>query len=162
MSVNRSLSGLMLLILALSPALILPLGAQEVTVSGQLRPRHELRYPAAPGGKQFTSMRAHAALENDISVFIQLQDVRIWGEETNTLGDFDADHLDLHQGYVDIKRFNDSPLAARVGRQEVNLGGQRLVGAAGWTQLRRRVSSLQSVVGLVGPNGLPNDGRTSS
>jgi hypothetical protein len=56
---------------------------------------------------------------------------------TNTLGDFSADNLDLHQGYVDIKRFNDSPFATHVGRQEVYLRGQRLVGAVGWTQQGR-------------------------
>ena len=142
MSAYRSLPCLLLI------ALALPLGAQEVTVHGQLRPRHELRDPAASGGKEFTSMRARAsiraALENDITVFLQLQDVRFWGEETNTLSDFNADNLDLHQGYVDIKRFNDSPFAARVGRQEVNLGGQRLVGAVGWTQQGRSFDGVRA------------------
>jgi hypothetical protein len=136
------LAGLILL------ALALPLGAQEVTVHGQVRPRHELRDPAESGGKQFTSMRVRAsidaALENDIRVFIQLQDVRFWGEEMNTLGDFNADNFDLHQGYVEIKRFNDAPFAARVGRQEVNLGGQRLVGAVGWTQQGRSFDGVRA------------------
>jgi len=106
----RSLPGLILL------ALELPLGAQEVAGHGLLRPRHALRDPASSGGKQFTSMRVRAAieaaLEHDIEVYIELQDVRLWGEELNTLGDCSADHLDLHQGYVDIKRLNDAPLAA--------------------------------------------------
>ena len=142
MTPHRSLPTLCLL------ALALPLGAQEVTLHGQLRPRHELREPAAAGGKQFTSMRARAAieaaLENDIRVYIELQDVRFWGEEMNTLSDFSADNFNLHQGYVDIKRFSDAPFAARVGRQEVNLGGQRLVGAVGWTQQGRSFDGVRA------------------
>ena len=138
----RLLSSLILL------AVGLPLGAQEVRVHGQLRPRHELRDPASAGARQFTSMRVRAAieaaLEDDIRVYIELQDVRFWGEERNTLGDFNADNLDLHQGYVDIKSFTGSPFAARVGRQEVNLGGQRLVGAVGWTQQGRSFDGVRA------------------
>ncbi len=138
----RLLSSLILL------AVGLPLGAQEVRVHGQLRPRHELRDPASAGARQFTSMRVRAAieaaLEDDIRVYIELQAVRFWGEERNTLGDFNADNLDLHQGYVDIKSFTGSPFAARVGRQEVNLGGQRLVGAVGWTQQGRSFDGVRA------------------
>ncbi|GMR14086.1 MAG: hypothetical protein BMS9Abin29_2317 [Gemmatimonadota bacterium] len=118
-----------------------PLAAQEITFRGQVRPRTEFRDPAAEGAQSFTSMRVRvtlaALLENDVSVVIQLQDVRIFGEETNTLGDFNADNLDLHQGFIDMGRFESAPAAARIGRQEVKLGGERLVGSVGWTQQAR-------------------------
>lgn len=120
---------------------ISPLAAQEITFHGQVRPRTEFRDPAAEGAQSFTSMRVRvtmsALLEDDVSVFIQLQDVRIFGEETNTLSDFNADNLDLHQGYIDMGLFQSAPTAARIGRQEVNFGGQRLVGAVAWTQQAR-------------------------
>jgi hypothetical protein len=77
-----------------------------------------------------------AALDGDVSIFIQIQDVRIWGEETNTLSDFFANGLDLHQGYISLGSQGDG-LFGRFGRQEVNFGGQRLVGAVGWTQQGR-------------------------
>ncbi len=121
--------------------MISPLAAQGVTFHGQVRPRTEVRDPAADGAQSFTSMRIRvtmaALLEDDVSIVIQLQDVRIFGEETNTLTDFSADNLDLHQGYIDMGRFQSAHTAARIGRQEVNFGGQRLVGAVAWTQQAR-------------------------
>ncbi len=121
--------------------MISPLAAQEITFHGQVRPRTEFRDPAAEGAQSFTSMRIRvtmaALLEDDVSIVIQLQDVRIFGEETNTLTDFNADNLDLHQGYIDVGRFQSARTAARIGRQEVNFGGERLVGAVGWTQQAR-------------------------
>ena len=74
---------------------------------------------------------------------MQLQDVRIWGEETSTLGDFRADNFDLHQGFIQADFGEDGWLGTRVGRQEVNLGGQRLVGAVGWTQQGRSFDGVR-------------------
>ncbi|MFT5090219.1 MAG: hypothetical protein ACI8PG_004598, partial [Planctomycetota bacterium] len=100
------------------------------------------RDPSIGGdGDSFTTMRtrlqAKATLERQTSAFIQWQDVRLWGEESNTLGDFDADHIDVHQAYIDFKNFADYGFDLRLGRQEINLGGQRLVGAVGWTSQGR-------------------------
>ncbi len=122
--------------------------AQQSGVHGQVRPRMEVR---DLGGDEdavaFTSMRVRAdflaALERGVSVFVQLQDVRIWGEETSTLGDFNADNLDLHQGYLRVAFGDDQRLTATVGRQETNLGGQRLVGAVGWTPQARSFDGLR-------------------
>ncbi|NNM35004.1 MAG: hypothetical protein HKO53_18140, partial [Gemmatimonadetes bacterium] len=79
--------------------------AQDLDLRGQIRPRLEVRdLGGGDDAVALTNMRVRAsveaALDKGISVFIQLQDVRIWGEETSTLGDFSADQLDLHQGYV--------------------------------------------------------------
>ncbi len=123
-------------------------GAQEVGVHGQVRPRTEFR--DLGGNSQstaFTSMRVRtdflAQLERGVTVFVQLQDVRLWGEETNTLGDFNADNLDLHQGYLKVALGERQLLSATVGRQETNLGGQRLVGAVGWAQQGRSFDGLR-------------------
>jgi alginate export protein len=116
----------------------LPLGAQQVKIRGQLRPRSEARTPTAPGKKTFTSMRVRfgieAALDRNVRVVVQLQDVRLWGEEKSTLFDFTANQFDLHQGYADIGSFSEDKWAFRAGRQEVKLGGERLIGPVGWTQ----------------------------
>ena len=116
--------------------------AQETSFSGQVRPRFEYRDMGGDaGGNSFTSMRVranlNAVLEGRVRIFVQLQDVRIWGEETNTLGDFRADNFDLHQGFIQADFGEEGWLGTRLGRQEVNLGGQRLVGAVGWTQQGR-------------------------
>jgi len=132
---------------ALAAALTSPLAAQDVTFRGQVRPRYEYRDPAGGGKDEFTSMRVRAALaaklDEHVAVFIQLQDVRLFGEETSTLADFSADHFDLHQGYLRFTGRRLDWMTTTVGRQEVNFGGQRLVGAVGWTQQGRAFDGVR-------------------
>ncbi len=59
-------------------------------------------------------------------VFIQMQDVRTFGEEADPAGDFSANGLDVHQGYMDLHPRKD--MRFRLGRQEVALANERLVG----------------------------------
>jgi hypothetical protein len=119
----------------------LPAAGQDVRFSGQVRPRYELRDPVGGSSDSFTSMRVRAAVQAlvdpNLSIFIQLQDVRAWGEEGNTLSDFRADNLDVHQAYLRYRGERLDWLTATLGRQETNFGGQRLVGAVGWTQQGR-------------------------
>lgn len=137
-----------LLVLATFPT---GLAAQEVVVGGQLRPRWEFRDSLETGDDAFTSMRARASvsalLEDGVRVFLQIQDVRIWGEETNTLGDFEADNFDLHQGYVEVRarasRADSTLLSARVGRQELIFAEQRLIGAVNWAQQGRSFDGVR-------------------
>ena len=129
-------------------------GLEEPTVYGQLRPRLEYRDPVAGGDDSFTSMRtrlgATAGLARGVQVKVEFQDVRLWGEETSTLADFSADRLDLHQGYVDFGDFAGSGVDMRLGRQEISLGGQRLVGAVGWTQQGRAFDGVRLRAPLAG------------
>ena len=114
---------------------------------GQIRPRYEFRDPFANDYDSFTSMRVRtqmvASLDSDIDLMIQLQDVRLWGEEKNTLTDYSADKFDLHQGYVHLKKLGDGDHSLKIGRQIVALGGQRLIGAVEWTQQGRVFDGLQ-------------------
>lgn len=136
--------------LAVLFVLAFPLAAagQSVDISGQVRPRMEVRDPG-PGGdsEYFTSMRLRAAvraeLEGGVSAYAEFQDVRVFGEETSTLGDFDADNLDLHQGYLQANLGEGGWVVARAGRQETALGGQRLVGPVGWTQQGRSFDGIR-------------------
>ncbi|MDP6017363.1 MAG: alginate export family protein [Candidatus Latescibacteria bacterium] len=126
----------------------------DVTAGGQVRSRWELRDTdgVASDGHTATRTRAglSATLEGGVSAFMQWQDVRIWGEEGNTLGDFSADRIDLHQGWVQFKDFADKGVDLRIGRQEIAFGGQRLVGAVGWTHQGR---SFDAVRGTWRPGG---------
>jgi len=112
----------------------------QVTLGGQVRPRMESR-SEADVRETFTSMRVRAQMQalltRDVRVFIQVQDVRLFGEETSTLGDFRADGFDLHQGYLQWGFGQDVETELRVGRQALVLGEQRLVGAVNWTQQGR-------------------------
>ncbi len=123
-----------------------PAVGQEVKFGGQVRPRFEFREPVGTEADAFTSMRvrahATATLERSVLVFIQVQDVRLWGEETSTLGDFRADNFDLHQGYVELRSSSEGPFRARFGRQVVSFGGERLLGAVEWTQQGRAFDGI--------------------
>ena len=101
------------------------LAAQQLKIGGQVRPRWEYRNPfLALGGaaETWVSMRTRAqvtaSLDRNVTAFVQLQDVRIWGEETNTLGDFSAHGLDLHQGYIDVRSSGPTVFSGRAGRQD--------------------------------------------
>lgn len=73
----------------------------------------------------------------DVTVFFQIQDSRIMGEELSTLADGSADQLDLHQAYFKVENLFSLPADVQVGRMEVNLGPQRFVGAVNWHNIGR-------------------------
>jgi hypothetical protein len=131
--------------------------AQDITVGGQVRPRFEFRNPELGGtvSDAFTSMRTRgditAALEGGLKVFVQFQDVRLWGEEESTLDDFSANNFDLHQGWLEIRSSKGTQFFGRAGRQETNFGGQRLVGAVDWTQQGRSFDGIRT--GAIGGFG---------
>lgn len=89
----------------------------------------------------FNLMRSRLGVKvtptEDIEAFIQLQDSRVWGEESNTLQDGSADNFDLHQGYLKIRDFFKAPLNAKIGRQTVKYGAERLVGGVEWHYIAR-------------------------
>jgi hypothetical protein len=73
-------------------------------------------------------------------VFMQLQDVRTFGEEGDPAFDFTADGFDLHQGYLEL---TPTPhLRFRLGRQEVILANERLVGRPLFTEWSRSFDGL--------------------
>lgn len=119
-------------------------GVRKLTVGGQYRLRYEnqidldLDDDTRPDGNDFFTQRARLSLGFDfgeeLGAFLQLQDVREFGEETSTLDD-SADGLDMHQAYVDLKKGLGG--STRLGRQELALGEQRLVGALDWKNQAR-------------------------
>lgn len=66
---------------------------------------------------------------------VRLQDVRIWGEETNTLNDSSADGFDAHEAYAVLPLYSHASL--KLGRQEIVFDNQRLVGNVDWVQRAR-------------------------
>ena len=110
--------------------------------SGQLlvRYRHHEGHDFTSGGvRDFVTQRARLGLRLDfgaaVGAFVQLQDVRVWGEEGDTLGDYSAGGLDLHQGYVDVGLAEGMTL--RVGRQEIAYLNHRLIGNVGFVEQAR-------------------------
>jgi 3-isopropylmalate dehydratase small subunit len=77
----------------------------------------------------------------------------------------EADSLDLHQGYVALGNLQDFPLRAKIGRQELIYGDERLVGASDWNNIGRVFDAAKLryrndqlwVDGFLGRVIIPND-----
>ncbi|MCH7530259.1 MAG: alginate export family protein [Gemmatimonadetes bacterium] len=115
---------------------------------GQLRPRLELHTAPARPSNELTTMRLRirvvAEPESTVRIVAELQDVRTWGEERSTLTDYSADNLDLHQGFFDVTL--SEQWSARIGRQEISFGGERLMGAVDWTQQGRSFDAVRTTL----------------
>ena len=78
---------------------------------------------------------------NRATVFIEIQDARIFGEEginEDATPNIFADDVDLHQGYLKIDLSSGQlPVDLTVGRQKFNLGAQRLVSSLEWVNTAR-------------------------
>ena len=108
----------------------------------QVRPRleaHTGRDGDASGGEAFAiSQRSRLGARlsaGTVAALVQFQDVRVWGTEENTLTDFSADAIDVHQ--ANLAWTPTKALTLMVGRQEIALHEQRLVGTVNWTQQAR-------------------------
>lgn len=108
-----------------------------LTWQGEIRPRTEAREPVDGTWDIFTSMRTriglHAQLGETLNLFFQVQDVRGWGEEENAR-DRAADAVDFHQAYLEVDDLPAIGGRVRAGRQEVDIGESRLMGAPNWGQ----------------------------
>lgn len=83
-----------------------------------------------------TRLSMSIAPATHISGFVQVQDARLWGEEDpvhwhSTL-DGNLSGIGLHQLYFEIDRLFGASVRARIGRQELVYGNERLLGAADW------------------------------
>ncbi|MFC2084811.1 alginate export family protein [Bacteroidota bacterium] len=116
--------------------------AQSVDVSAQFRARSNVDNRDFNSDTDFFTFnelrtRVNVGIEasRGISGFFQIQDSRIFGSEPSTLSD--TKNLDLHQGFIKVKRVFNLPVDVKLGRMEVKLGNERLVGAVGWSNVGR-------------------------
>ncbi len=117
----------------------------------QLRPRFE-GYTFNPDHRVNQRTRLWFVLEHARTrAKVTIQDVRQWGLEDNTLKDFHAEGVDFHEGWLQL---GDKDISLRLGRQELALDGQRLIGAVNWSQQGRSFDGLRL-------NASPWGGRTT-
>jgi len=116
------------------------------TFGGEIRQRSELDHRFTDQDASFfhllrTRLNARVEATPDIDVFVQVQDSRLFGGGNPNLGrgtlDPEAGSIGLHQAYFQINNLFDTPLSLRVGRQQLALGNQRLVGAVNWSNVGR-------------------------
>jgi hypothetical protein len=116
-------------------------GKVVVWVAGQLRDRFEFigkKDFNTETDDEFISQRARIGIGAGLDwlkVFVQLQDVRLWGEEADTLADYAADGFDVHQAWAELRLAQG--LFVQVGRMELPYDNHRLMGNVNWTQQGR-------------------------
>lgn len=131
----------MLWLIALGSALAAD-EAPEFTPEVQVRPRMEAHTGRDgvkdEGDSLWISQRSRIGGTMKLgptSARVVVQDVRGWGTEADTLGDLSADAIDVRIAYLTYKPTKG--VKAIIGRQEINLHEQRLIGAVDWTQQGR-------------------------
>ena len=124
------------------------LAAPTLTLSGQIRHRSEVNGKvdlADSGAPRYhllrTRINASFTPLDDVKVFIQVQDSRLFGGEDAAKGrgtlDGNADALDFHQAYFVVDNLFGTAFRLKLGRQELAYGNQRLVGSVGWSNVGR-------------------------
>lgn len=117
-------------------------GKVVIWVNAQLRDRfetHDEKDLDPDTRSEYITQRARlgvgAKFLERFSVYFQLQDVRLWGSEQSTLGDFSADGLDAHQAWGQVRLFRG--LHLKIGRQEIAFDDHRIIGTVNWTMQGR-------------------------
>lgn len=128
--------------------------AGKFDLGGQFRVRYENReHLGVAGNPGSIDFRDHGALtENDYGLFrtklhLGYQPVswlKVYAEGRDSFSEGDervpnpeSDRVDLHQAYVGLGDPKQFPLSAKVGRQELSYGDERLIGGFDWNNLGR-------------------------
>lgn len=134
---------------ALTVALAVPAFAelQNVEVGGSIRIRGSYYTPEGVGGsfidqgnslkfvEQRTRLNVKADFTDDVSAFIELDSWDVWGEDfrSNYITGADTraasgNDIEMYQGYIETRETFGMPLTIRIGRQEILLGSEWLIG----------------------------------
>ena len=159
MHIRKTLSGWMTLavfavggVMVASDPAFAKVDTDQLTIGGEVRIRYEIRnntsFNSVNSNESAASHRVRVNvgydLTPDVSFFAQLQDARIWGNETtgNTGGingvssaNNNTTGVDLHQGYLLLKNVLVPGLSVKAGRQEIFFGDHRLFGNFNWSQV---------------------------
>ena len=140
---------------------------KSIKLGGEVRTRWEIQNNfnfAKNNTDDFFLMRTRFSIEaspiENLKIFIEAQDARVWGDERDGVifgkprgGDWesqrttaDDDRLDLKQGYFELQNIGGLPIAARVGRQVLSYGDERLVGANNWSNYGRSFDALKLII----------------
>lgn len=85
------------------------------------------------GLDQRARLSVRASAKERVGLLLELQDVRAWGSEPNTVTV--TPNTGLHQGFLDVRAAKW--LDVRIGRQELSYGEDRLIGNLDWAQTAR-------------------------
>ncbi len=132
---------------------------QNIKVGGDLTTLALTRYgfnlanpeTDASGLVSVVRLRVDADLTDDVGVTVRLLNERVWGSLDQGLATTPAasaayakssDEIDLDLAYVTLKEFLYSPLTLVVGRQEIHLGSELLIGDVDTNQVANAGSTV--------------------
>lgn len=125
----------------------------EIKITGEYRLRGETRdgfgfSSLIPDTTNFYLQRIRIGIEakvnDNIKIFTQLQDSRVWGLDP-VLTSTGVSTLDIHQAYVSYKNPGVFPVSFKIGRQEMSYGDQRLIGAFNWSNQGRAFDAVKVI-----------------
>ncbi len=122
--------------------------APLIKITGNVRVRNEVDmrdFNQRTPSNTFTLLRTRLGVQaqplEDVLVFIQAQDSRVFGSEKDAGGSFntlaDTKNLDMHQAFVEVKKLFADEISLRLGRMELAYSNERLLGAVGWNNVSR-------------------------
>ncbi|NQV72128.1 alginate export family protein [bacterium] len=146
--------GLVFILLSIHSELVSAQMMDKLSVTGQLRHRSEYSakdFDANTDNPFYSLLRTRLNVgvqaTEDVKVFVQFQDSRTWGGENPAFArgtmDGSAPLFDVHQAYFNVTNAFGSGFSATLGRQEINVGNQRLVGAVGWHNVGRSFDAIR-------------------
>jgi hypothetical protein len=125
----------------------------QLTVSGQVRTRSELRDGQGTLSTDtipafFTSQRTRVNIgyaAYRVKFYASIQDVRVWGQDASSINRFTLDSYDglmMHEGWAEISLVDTGKVvknfSLKIGRQELVYDDVRLLGNLDWLQQARR------------------------
>jgi hypothetical protein len=99
--------------------------------------------------RSFLRTRINLKLVKDstTSLFVQMQDSRVYGGARGTSGGLANDmNLGIHQAYLEFRHWIWYRLEGRVGRQELIYGNHRLIGSVGWSNVGRSYDGAKAAI----------------
>jgi hypothetical protein len=147
----------LLLISAMYFHVLAPEACAQVTVSGQLRTRSELRNGQGTPSKDtipafFTSQRTRLSFSYTayrLKFYTAVQDVRVWGQDASSVNRITTDNNDgfmLHEAWGEISLVDTGKViknfTLKIGRQELVYDDVRLLGNLDWLQQARRHDAM--------------------
>jgi len=145
------------LFLGLLTLSFLPAAKAQMSLTGQVRTRTELRNgvgnlaPTDAPAAFFTSQRTRLIFGykwDRVQFQTSIQDVRVWGQDAATINTVDGNRLMVHEAWADITLANSADttikfkpiqnLSLKIGRQELVYDDSRLLGNLDWLQQARR------------------------
>lgn len=143
---------ILILSLVFSTSLLAQVSDVPVKFDGQIRIRGEVDardFDNDTDANTYTLSRirfgARMQPHEDVDIYVQLQDSRAFGTETNTLAS--SANIDLHQGYFQVRNLWGKSISIKVGRQEMLYANQRLIGPVGFSNVGRSFDGVKLTFG---------------